>query len=60
MIEVLAKVAMAIIPQYVNVSDQMLHTLNLHNVICQLYFNNEKEADKRRMDADCTFLSQGL
>lgn len=31
--------------------------LNLHNIACQLCFNNEKEVDKK-MNADCAFLFQ--
>ena len=37
--EVLAKAMVVIILQYISVSNQHVYTLNLHKVICQLYFN---------------------
>lgn len=32
----------AIILQYINVSDQHLYTLNLRSIICQLHLNNSQ------------------
>lgn len=44
MTEVLANTVVTNIVQYVNVSIDTLHNLNLHNAICQLYLNKHNNS----------------
>lgn len=43
MTEVLAKATVVIILQYVSVKVKVLYSLNLYDIICQLYLNEKKE-----------------
>ena len=49
MIKVLAKAIVVIILQYINVSNQHMEHLKLHNIICQLHLNLKT---KKRKDIE--------
>ena len=47
MIELLTVMTVAVILQYINASNQHLNTLNLQNVICEMYFNKKFKRTKK-------------